>query len=246
MELRVAVVDDEREQLDLVASHLERFAAQEHRALRVSAFRNGFDLLAGAEDGFAGRYDLILLDIQMGDMDLPDSNGISVARAIRQCDADVRLIFVTNLGQYAIQGYSVRAMDFIVKPLTYEALREKLLTVCRELDAAEPAMLCVRNADGLLRIPQSQITCVEIVHRKLVIHTLAGDHGVYDSLQSVGAALDPARFFRCHSSALVNLAHIQRVGKESAALAGGAEVPVSRRHHAELLARLTDELGNRR
>ncbi|MFR7404193.1 MAG: LytR/AlgR family response regulator transcription factor [Coriobacteriaceae bacterium] len=114
--LRIAVVDDEAEQRELIESFLARFACEQRREIIVDTYCNGFDFLSV----FDQRYDAVFLDIQM-----PDANGIQVAEEIRAIDQRVKIIFITNLGQYA-QGYAVRAMDFIVKPLEWESFSEKM------------------------------------------------------------------------------------------------------------------------
>ena len=247
--LRVALVDDEQDQLDLLASYVRRFARDEGFNVALSAFHNGFDLMAEGEQALTGRFDLILLDIQMGDMADEDMNGIAVARAIRRVDNDVRLIFVTNLGQYAIQGYSVRAMDFIVKPLSYEQFAEKARAVAGEVFDHGGRSIMLHDAEGMVRVAERDVVAVEIVHRKAHIHTMRGDFASYDALSSFEAELTGARFFRCHSSVLVNLRFVEEVGRESLRVripSGLLELPVSRRRRSELMERLTNELGNMR
>ena len=94
--LRIAVVDDEAEQRKLIESFLARFACEQRREIIVDTYCNGFDFLSV----FDQRYDAVFLDIQM-----PDANGIQVAEEIRAIDQRVKIIFITNLGQYAVQGH---------------------------------------------------------------------------------------------------------------------------------------------
>ena len=241
--LRVALVDDEQDQLDLLASYVRRFASDEGFNVALSAFHNGFDLMAEGEQTLAGRFDLILLDIQMGDMADEDMNGIAVARAIRRVDRDVRLIFVTNLEQYAIQGYSVRAMDFVVKPLSYEQFAEKMRVVAEEVFDCDGRSIMLRGPEGMVRVAERDVVAVEIIHRKAYIHTVRGDFASYGALNFF------ERFFRCHSSVLVNLRFVEEVGRESlrVRIPGGVlELPVSRRRRPALMECLTNELGNMR
>lgn len=141
--LRIAVVDDEAEQRELIESFLARFACEQRREIIVDTYCNGFDFLSV----FDQRYDAVFLDIQM-----PDANGIQVAEEIRAIDQRVKIIFITNLGQYAVQGYAVRAMDFIVKPLEWESFSEKMRLFCRDYDDEQPRFITIHNADGLVRL----------------------------------------------------------------------------------------------
>lgn len=129
--LRIAVVDDEADQRALIAEYLARFCAGAAREIDVDAYCNGFDFLSV----FDSRYDAVFLDIQM-----PDMNGIQVAEEIRATDQRVKIVFITNLGQYAVQGYAVRAMDFIVKPLGLGELQRQNAAVLPRLRCRAAAL----------------------------------------------------------------------------------------------------------
>lgn len=231
--LKVAIVDDEERERDQLASYVARFAQETGREMETTPYRNGFDLLSV----FEGQFNLILLDIQMG-----DENGIRVAEEIRRIDERVNLMFVTNLGQYAVQGYAVRAMDFVVKPVSYGEFRRKMERFCHDFAREEPRFLTIRNTDGLLHLRTDRICYAEIVRRKLYIHTVDGTYSVYETLQNVEQALSDPWFFRCHAAVLVNLRYVEQVGRQSAVVAGD-DVPVSKRNRSELLRRLTNQLS---
>lgn len=235
--LRIAVVDDEAEQRELIERFLLRFAREQKREIRVDTYCNAFDFLAL----FDQRYDAVFLDIQM-----PDANGIQVAEEIRAVDQRVKIVFITNLGQYAVQGYAVRAMDFIVKPLEWEGFNEKMLRFCRDYDEEQPRFITIHNADGLVRLRTDRIVFAEIVNRKLHVHTLDGDYSVYESLTDFEKSLgDDKRFFRCHTSVVVSLMYVERVTGNSAVVPGG-EVPVSKQKRAAFMRALTNQLAGGR
>ena len=101
--MRIAVVEDEERYMKQTVGDLQKYAAEEDADFEISTFSNGLEFL----DNFScGRFDLIFMDIKM-----PNSNGMGVARDIRTLDADVGIIFLTNLTQYAIKGYEVEALD---------------------------------------------------------------------------------------------------------------------------------------
>ena len=232
--LRIAVVDDEAEQRELIESFLARFACEQRREIIVDTYCNGFDFLSV----FDQRYDAVFLDIQM-----PDANGIQVAEEIRAIDQRVKIIFITNLGQYAVQGYAVRAMDFIVKPLEWESFSEKMRLFCRDYDDEQPRFITIHNADGLVRLRTDRILFAELINRKLHVHTLDGDYSVYESLTDFENKLnDDRRFFRCHASAVVSLMYVERVTGNSAIVPGG-EVPISKQKRTAFMQALAGQLA---
>lgn len=235
--LRIAVVDDELEQRELIERYLTRFAQEQHREIAVNTYCNAFDFLSV----FDQRYDAVFLDIQM-----PDVNGIKVAEEIRATDQRVKIVFITNLGQYAVQGYAVRAMDFIVKPLEWETFQEKMLRFCSDYDDELPRFVTIHNAEGLVRLRTDRILFAELLNRKLHVHTLDGQYSVYESLRDFEKQLgDDDRFFRCHASVLVSLMYVEQV-RGNSALVAGKEVPVSKQKRAAFMKALTNQLAGRR
>lgn len=108
--IHIAIVDDEQKQRDLLCGYLERYRQESGRQLRVTAFADAETFLQGYQPDF----DIIFMDIQ-----LPDRDGMTLSKKLRETNRTVILIFVTNMVQMAVEGYSVDAMDFIVKPVNY-------------------------------------------------------------------------------------------------------------------------------
>ena len=101
--LRVAVVEDETSVMAQIEGFLARYESERGVPMEVTAFRDGSELLADYRPVF----DIILLDIEM-----PQVDGMAAAEQIRRTDQNVVIVFITNMAQYAIQGYSVGALRF--------------------------------------------------------------------------------------------------------------------------------------
>mgnify|MGYP003379117498 CR=1 FL=1 len=115
--MRIAIVEDEAEQREQLRSYILQYAGETSRSFDVVTFFNALELL----EDYTPQYDIILLDIEM-----PGLNGMEAAERLRLVDGDVVLMFVTNMAQYAINGYAVGALDFVLKPVTYGQLALKL------------------------------------------------------------------------------------------------------------------------
>ena len=115
--IRIALVEDEDIYVKQMQKYLEQYSRENGLKINLKVFGDGEDIL----EYYTGQYDIFLLDIQMQFMD-----GMTAAEKIRELDPKVILIFVTNMVQYAVQGYSVDAMDYILKPVDYFMLSQRL------------------------------------------------------------------------------------------------------------------------
>ena len=108
--IRIGIVDDEKQERDQLKQALARFGAENGTELNVQEFDCAAVYLAAQDRDF----DILYLDI-----DMPQMSGMGLAEKIRETDQDVVLIFCTNLQQFALNGYSVGALGFIVKPIQW-------------------------------------------------------------------------------------------------------------------------------
>ena len=108
--IRIGIVDDEKQERDQLKQALARFGAENGTELNVQEFDCAAVYLAAQDRDF----DILYLDI-----DMPQMSGMELAEKIRETDQDVILIFCTNLQQFALNGYSVGALGFIVKPIQW-------------------------------------------------------------------------------------------------------------------------------
>ena len=106
--IRVAVIEDDRRSLAHIKDLLRHFEEENACRFEIAEFRDGDEIV----ENYRADYDFLLMDIE-----LPLLSGMSAAEEIRKRDADVGIIFVTNSTQYAIRGYRVGALDYLVKPV---------------------------------------------------------------------------------------------------------------------------------
>lgn len=114
---RIAVVDDQPDMRQQLCSMIDQYSRENNCMLEVTTFSDGAQIITNYCKGF----DIIFLDIEM-----PELGGMDAAERIRTVDPDVVLVFVTNMAQYAIRGYEVDALDFVLKPVNYYQFSTKL------------------------------------------------------------------------------------------------------------------------
>ena len=183
------------------------------------------------------RFDLILLDIQ-----LPGTDGMTAAQRIREADEDVMLVFITSMAQYALQGYQVDALDFIVKPVSEPILTACLSRAFRRLAKAAPACLNIKTGAAYRRLNIAAIAYAEAQSHRVYLH--AGEETILypGSLAALEAELAPHGFFRCHSAFLVRLGAIEHIEGSDARI-GSALIPISKHRRRDFLTALTSYWG---
>ena len=233
MKLRVAIAEDQEDELAELAEYFNRTGKEE--SWELEEYHSGEELLAHFS---RGKYDLILLDIQMKEMD-----GLQTAQEIRKTDPLVMLIFVTNLVHYAVQGYSVHAYDFWVKPVTFEMFSGKIKAALSVLNHRKNRTYSFRTvSDGYVQLGREDIRYVEIVARKLFLHTREKAYQCNLSMQEMESQLEGDFFFRCHAAVLINLSAVREVGKSEVKI-DETYLPVSKHRRRELMNALSEYMN---
>lgn len=200
--LNIAIVEDEREAMETLKAYLERFSSERGIPCRPIWFDNPINFLSK----YNSSYDLVLLDIE-----LPDLNGMDAARKLREMDGGVALIFVTNMAQYAINGYEVDADDFVVKPVSYFDFAMKLDRVLKKIDVKSDAKIAVSNDGAVKYIAVKDIRYVEVIKHKLLYHTHDGSFEIRGTLKKAEPILLENNFVKCNNYCMVNLPYVSGV-----------------------------------
>jgi len=231
--LHIAVVEDDADALEQTRGFLERYGAEKGVELQLSLFRDGSEIL----DGYRPVYDIIFLDIEM-----PGINGMEAAERIRARDGDVVMVFITNMVQYAIRGYAVGALDYVLKPVNYYTFSTKLDRAVAMVRRKTSGQVVLNRPDGLVRLETRQIYYVEVQSRMLHYHTELGEFTVRGTLQAAEAELEKYHFARCNYWYLVNLFHVTEVRRDTVAVAGH-ELEISRRNRTAFMTAVTNYVG---
>lgn len=230
--LRIACVDNVKEITDLMTNYLMRFGEEKDVELDAAAFQGGWAFLEAKQP-----FDIVFFDV-----DMPDLDGMSTAKELRKYDDRCIIIFLTNWAQYAINGYEVGALDFLVKPLSYSTF---CLRFQRAVDAAHRNRqedIVVTEKYGKRRIGIRDILFVETERHKLIYHTVSGPVETWEAMKPVAERLVPYGFALCNSGVLVNLRCVEKVEKNSIWVAK-KELPVSRSKKKSFLDALTSYNG---
>ncbi len=231
--VQTAVVEDEEGDFLVLKEYLEKFYKENGIEYELTRFSEGVSFLS--ESGF----DLVFLDIEM-----PYMNGIEVAKKFREHDTSAVLIFVTNMVQYAIKGYEVDALDYVLKPIQYtrfEALMKKTMRIIGESQKQE---VIVKTTGGMRKIAVDSITYIEIKDHLLIYHTDEGEVQVWGSLGAANKALPADSFIRCNNSVIVNIKKVISIEHDEVVLEGvDGSIPVSRSKKKNLISVFSQQTG---
>ena len=231
--LLVAIVDDDPGDAGLLNSHVEAYFRQHEIPAVIHLFRDGLDFIRGTE-----HHDIVFMDIQMEKLD-----GLDAARLMRKINQEACLIFVTQMAQFAIRGYEVDALDFIIKPASQASISYVLDKAMRRLRESTNEAFLLKTSEGTVSLSTNDITYVEVFDHNLVYHTVRGDYTVRGRLSDVSEKLDSRRFVLCSRSFVVNLRHVSNVTSDSVTI-GGDRIPISKSHRKELMQRFSSFLGD--
>ena len=231
--IRIAILEDEAPVREDLAGYLRRYTRQYGTKFEVSLFADGAEIL----EDYRPDWDIILLDVEM-----PRLDGMTTAERIRKLDSEVILIFITNMAQYAIRGYAVDAMDYILKPVPYFAFSQQLQKAIRRLEKRAKAYLTVPVEGGFRRVDLSGVYYLESVGHKVRLYTEEEELTVPGSLKQYEEMLADKQFARCNSGYLVNLAQVRGM-QDGMVLVGPHSLQISRPRRKAFVEALTDYVG---
>lgn len=231
----IALVEDEPEAADVLASFVARYADEKGLDLVVTRFGNAMDFEMTHQ-----HFDLVFMDIQM-----PGINGMEAAQLMRTYDSETPIIFVTNLAQYAVKGYEVDALDFIVKPVTYFNFRMRMDKAMRRIRRNGSRSIAIGTRDGMRVVGLSDIEYVEVSKHDLSYHLVGEEEPlvVYGSLVAFEQEVEGGPFVRISNSCLVNMNRVRAVRGGELVMHGGEVLYFSRSRKREAVATITGFLG---
>ena len=231
--IRIAIVEDETTYALQLQEFLRQYEAENRESFQISLFSDGDEIV----HKYKAEYDIILMDVEMKFMD-----GMSAAEEIRKIDTEVVIIFITNMPQYAIRGYAVDALDYVLKPVSYFAFSQRLNRAIARMKKRENKNIFISVKGGTVRLDVANIHYIESQGHTLQFHTAAKVYEVSGTMKEQEEALGPFDFCRGNKGYLINLAHVEGV-KDCYAVVKGEQLLLSRARKKEFMERLTRYWG---
>lgn len=224
---RIAICEDEKVILDFESSLIKDWAAGAGCPLELDTYISAEQFLFESED--KAPYDVLIFDIQMKNM-----NGMELAKTLRRRGCDSVIIFVTGVPDYAIEGYEVGAVRYILKPVKTEVLKGLLDSAWSDRQKKSEDYFVLGQGSDLEKISFDKILYIEACGHYVHLKGLDFEREWKAGFSETATAFDGKGFFCLRRGLLVNLAHVERITRTECLLDGGEALPVARGVYKEL------------
>lgn len=231
---KVAIVEDEQKVANEIVGLIKNYSDKINISVNCIWFSDAEKLL----NGYPADYDIIFFDIR-----LPGIDGLEAAEKIRKVDNRAIIVFVTNMRQYAIKGYCVNALDFIVKPveeLAFDTLLDKAFRILNARKSQDNLIL--KTAAGFYRVNLSNLFYIDIYKHKLTFHTTEGNIESWGILSAIEKRLPAGKFYKINSCYIVNMQYIVSIDGDSVVV-GSDELKIARTRKRGFIDFYTSYIG---
>ncbi len=231
--INIAIVEDEAMYAKQLEEFLRQYGEENGETFDITIYSDGDQIV----HKYKSQYDILLMDVEMKFMD-----GMSAAEEIRKVDTEVVIIFITNMAQYAIRGYAVDALDYVLKPVSYFAFSQRLNRAISRMKKREQKVITVNIKGGTVRINIANIYYIESQGHNLILHTILGNYESPGTMKDIEEKLSEMNFCRGNKGYLINLQHVDGI-QDGCALVKGEQLLLSRSRKKEFMEALTKYWG---
>lgn len=203
----IAVLEDTPRDSNRLKGFIDRYAQEHGIEVKTTVFSDGPDLL----ENYNRDFDVLLLDIE-----LPTLNGMTVSERIREKDSFIPIIFITNLAQYAIRGYEVDALGFMVKPVSFVLFSNyftKAIAKCRRNEKLkENRVIALGGANNFRKVFFDDIIYI-VKDRNYIVYQFTNQQTFKErgTMKNVLPRFENTSIKQCSSGCMVNLRHVSKL-----------------------------------
>lgn len=221
--LQIAVCDDNIDELSNMVQLVDLYRTSRHLNCEYAVFSNGFELVSALEKG--KQFDIYCLDIIM-----PGFTGIDVAKEIRGFDKIAPILFFTSSPEFALESYSVKAINYVLKPISKEKLFFTFDEMLEQIKAEKDEdVVIVKSNEGIQKILISNLTFAEVIGRNVLYHLRSGK--VIECTEPFSSACDNLLKYKCfikpHRSYIVNMQYVDIIENHQVTLQTLSSIPVA-------------------
>lgn len=227
---KIAICDDEIEQIKIISDHLLRFSVKNNIEFSIERYTNSNELLKKYYNK-SSPFDMLFLDMEM-----PGRNGLETAEEIRRIpDRNVLISFITSYPEYMQDSFDVQASQYLTKPVSYELFEKKLEKMLNYIGNLETNITVLSQKSGETILYLDDIVCIESnKNSNLVITTRNEEIIIKGKITDYEKELAGKYFISVHRSCLANMRYIKKFNGDTLEFSNGKIVPVSRRRLSEI------------
>ena len=222
--LMIAVCDDDPSDNSKICNMIESYLQNKQINGKIVAYDNA-EKLNFAIESKKINFDIIFLDIIMGDMD-----GMTCARMIRRQDKLVNIVFLTSFTDYVYEGYEVNAVAYLLKPLHGQKVIAVLENIIAQIDELGKESIAISSGGVIRRILIKDILYLE--SQKNIVEIILAQTGerltMYTTLDEFEQLYQSKMWIRHHKSFIANYMYIEQYTSDKFVLRGGNVIPISR------------------
>lgn len=228
--IKLAICDDEAAQCELVSASVRHYFTKNSLPLTLFTYKSSEELLISCQD--YGCLDIVLLDIQMGEMD-----GVALAKELRRYNPALAIIFITGMTDYIYEGFELHAINYLLKPFEEKQLfscLDKAVALCRQQDA----VLLLQVQKELIKLPLADIIRAESSGHYLNLVTRQENYCIKKSMkeleEELAATALEGLFFKISRSDLISLDAVKKITSKEVEMLGGDRVIIPKGRHKEV------------
>jgi len=230
MKLKISILEDQPTEAKHLKSLLNKWSTQTKCELEIEEYRSGENFFENNDKTSLPLFSVFFLDIQMKEM-----NGLEVAKKLRKARYQGSIIFLTAFREYVFQGYEVRAMNYLLKPVKEETLFLCLNEIAKDLSGNS---YLYRYKQNIMSIPYKDILSFSSSLHYIDILTVSDHFCQYTTLNNIIEYL-PLEFIRIHKSCIVNMAHIYKISGTTVMLSNRMTTQIGRSYMKSFIAAFT-------
>lgn len=195
----VAIIEDNEEDAKLLNDCLARYGNENNDEFHTFVFPSAELFLTN----YKAKYDVVFMDVE-----LPGIDGIEASKKLRELDSNVLLVLITSMSRFAVDGYSVGAFDFILKPVSYPDFFLKFTRIIRKIKSNDDIEILIKGKETTKRVSSNEIMYIEVLNHTLIYHLTDTSVTISGSMKALIESLKGKPFVQCNQSYLVNLKYV--------------------------------------
>ena len=228
----IAICDDDALDIQSLEKHLAKLSEYDLSA-KILTYQDPTELVEDIRRGY--RFNLIFMDMHMKPI-----NGIDASMKIRQYDQAVPLVIVTATSEFAVDGYKVEALRYLIKPIKEEELLKVVVPILQKNKFLNQQFFTFQGAEGLTRLPVGDIYYFQSDLRDIKVVSTEGASIFTGKISEIADNMDKFDFVRTHKSYVVNLHKIETLNAQELTLSNGEHLPVSKHRYKDIMLRYLD------
>ncbi len=209
--MKIAICDDEQKICDLIKNKIESYYSSREMDFDIQTFYSGEEVL---------KQDLGSIDVLFLDVDMPEKNGMEVARIIREQNKEMLIVFLTAYSEFVFESFKVDAFRYLVKPVECQAFKETLDAISHKFEEKQD-VLTFQFQNEIFHIRYADIIYIEGMRDKIWIYCKDQTYRWRGAVKHLTDLLENKHFFQMHRSYIINMEKIKKYNSQSITLEGG-------------------------